>query len=73
VKLWLLKRTENSVGWDEYLGFVVAADDSTRAREMAHEAAREPWWLDSSQTSIEHIGEAAYPEDRVVLDSFNAG
>jgi hypothetical protein len=73
MRLWLLQRTDRDAGWDEYLGFVIAAHTRDRAREMAKEHSSESWWLDPSQTSIEDIGEAAFPEDRMVLDSFKAG
>ncbi len=74
MKLWLLERSKNSkTGWDEYLGFVIAASTPDRARAMASEKAGEGWWLDAKQTTVEYVGEAAFPEDRIILDSFRAG
>lgn len=74
MRLWLVKRSDaENLGWDEYLGFVIAAHTPERAREMAHEHARESWWQDPMRTPIEHVGEAAFPEERVILDSFRAG
>ena len=76
MKLWLLKRTTEDPGWDEYLGFVVRALDDEEARRIASEYTNgdegKQTWMDPSQVRCEYLGEG--PGDGgVVLDSFMAG
>lgn len=75
MKLYLLRRMD-SVGYDEYIGFVVSADNETEAREIASEQfadeGKDKWHsqLDVSATLI--ALNSTQPKG-IVLESFNAG
>ena len=60
------------MGWDEYVGFVVAAESPGDARILSYDRSREDRWLDETQTSVEVIGESETHRG-IVLDSFRAG
>lgn len=65
------------VGYDEFLGFVVAARDAEDAVALVserhgHDIGGTLPWIDLMV--VHHIGDAAYDVARdVVLESFNAG
>lgn len=72
--LYLLKRPDKDIRYDEYCGFVVRAPDEGSARFIvSNSTGREggQTWLDASKASCELI--APEGEAGVILDSFNAG
>ncbi len=75
MKLWLLMRTDRP-GWDEFLGFVVRAEEEPEARRVASEFTYgdegRRLWEDPSQVRCEYIGEGPGVAG-VVLESFQAG
>lgn len=77
MNLWLLKRTTEDTGYDEFLGFVVAAESEERCRALVSESSYgdegKATWLDPSQSRATQIGTAAQAEERIILDSFQAG
>jgi hypothetical protein len=72
MKIWLLKRM-GSVGWDEYLGFVISAPSPSEARAEAARVSDEEWWLDPKRTSCESVGVRNSNSTKIILSSFNAG
>lgn len=87
MKLWLLERAgDEGADWDEYVGFVVRAEDAEAARCEALIAAgiddwkfmkpenigpREPWWGDPELTTCVEV--TVDGPVGVVLDSFKSG
>lgn len=77
MNIYLLKR-DNKVGYDEYDGFVIAANTEDEARQMAAEEAADEGkniWLSpvSDDVRVVKIGINDYPNPEIILDSFNAG
>ena len=70
MKLWLLKAKE-VVGYDVYEGFVVRAESSRSARELASVHARDIRWKDREWSSCELVRLEMKPA--VILASFKAG
>lgn len=75
LKLFVLNLSD--VGWDQFNGFAVLAENETQARRLAQDAANageygkggEPW---INQATCEELTLWRGPA-RVVLSSFNAG
>lgn len=69
MQLYLVKRKdEDSVGWDDYIGGVIAANSIQEAKQIMDD-------LESAEWTGTLIAEIAHPSIKrgVVLDSFNAG
>lgn len=74
-KLYLLKRM-NDIDWDEYIGFVIAADTETEARDLAAQEAAdegEKVWGSQLECSCTLLAISTKHEKGIVLGSFNAG
>jgi hypothetical protein len=72
--LYLLKRDDSWIGYDEYVGFVVRAESEEQAREIVSKTNGQEGgktWLDASKASCDLIDQAGSPG--IILDSFNAG
>lgn len=74
MKLWLLKKLDEEVGWDEYAGFVIRAPTSDEARQIANAetfCSQVGEFLDPRKTSCEEL-KAEGPTE-VILSDFRAG
>ena len=74
-KLYLLKRMD-SVGYDEYDGFVVAADTETEARDFAAKESADEGagvWNSQLDCSCTLLALSSKHSKGIVLGSFNAG
>lgn len=67
--LYLLKRPEGTIGFDEFDSFVVSAKSHQAARKMLVDK----WHAYSGDVVSERIGESYDREPRIILGSFNAG
>ena len=73
MNIYLLERT-GRVGYDEYDGFVIAADTETEARSLCDSGDEGDIWGNQLDVSCTLIGEASENWERgIVLGSFNAG
>lgn len=81
LNLYLLKRPEDKVSYDEYDGFVIATDSEESARGMAKgdgtngdDSNREGFmsWRDEEATCI-FIGTTKTTKHSIILSSYNAG
>lgn len=72
MKIFALSRLDN-VCWDEYIGFVVCAEDEIDARKLAIErdSCSRSLWLDHARASCIEITQDC--ERGIILESFNAG
>jgi hypothetical protein len=72
MKLYLIERTGN-IGYDEYIGFVIAAENEAEARTIAAynsgDEGAEIW----KTAPIRCIADVTGETPGVVLESFNAG
>lgn len=71
--IYLVERTDQAKGYDEYHNWVVVAKTPGQARQLCtEEAADEPRevWLNADVTSL---GKAKDPTPRTILGYFNAG
>jgi len=78
MKLWLLQHDVKQYDYDCAQGFVVAAADERRARELCAEKGNpgdEGWefWLTSTKVTVTVIGDSLLPDEGVVLRDFLAG
>ena len=75
MKLWLIERHEDDVGYDESAGFVVRAETEHAARVLASKRRRgdenPSVWLDQNESSCEQITEEG--DEAVILTDFKAG
>jgi hypothetical protein len=76
MNLYLVK--QGNFVYDNYIGFVVAAETSLGARMLCakHDSfIGEPnkFWLDHDDVVCSHIGTAVATEPGIVLDSYNRG
>jgi len=73
-KLWLLTRAdEEKIGWDEYIGFIVSADNETEARQLITRPADEgDIWENELDTVCREIAPQTDEPKGIVMDSFNA-
>lgn len=75
--LYLLERSRiSAAGYDEAMGFVVAASNPDEARELASKQAGDEGaaaWLAPSLTTCREIGSGETQTSGVILRSFNAG
>lgn len=76
MKLYLIRRPEDDrIGWDEYLGFVIAALGAQAARGYAAARAadegRDTWY--AVDTTCILLAEHTDHSEGIVLGSFNAG
>lgn len=72
--LYLLKRPDKDIGYDEYCGFVVRAPDEGSARFIVSNSTGcegGMTWMDTTKSSCELIDPNG--EDGLILESFNAG
>jgi len=72
VNLYLLTRADDA-GYDEYVGFVVAAPSEGAARKTVQSWAKEPEGTWSREAKCARIGRAARGVQGILLDSFRAG
>lgn len=79
MKLYRIKRTDK-VGWDEFIGAVVAANSEAEARRMHpgggdHLNNYGEWPTDLRKIRVTFLGEAApdFDKPQVIMNSFNAG
>lgn len=75
MKLWLLNRTDN-IGYDEYAGYVIAAETENEARLIAavnHADEGSEVWEGQLTCTAECIADATNREAGIILESFNAG
>lgn len=75
--IWVIKRDQQKVGYDENAGHVIVAETEERVRAVAAEAAKDEGsavWLSGSFSWMFCLGEAD-PKfiEGVALTSFNAG
>jgi hypothetical protein len=75
MKLWLITRIDKEdIGWDEYIGFVVAAENETEARGLITRSADEgDIWNSQLKTICREIAPQTSEPAGIVLDSFRAG
>jgi hypothetical protein len=66
---YLIYRTDDDIGWDEYIGFVVCAKDKRQASKFIKQADERDFVV----WKIKNIGESVYKKPRILLESFNAG
>jgi len=74
--LYLLRRQDDDVGWDEYDGFVVCAASPQQARQVANAACADEGgvWGNAKLVSCRKIGCASKnTKVGIVLGSYNAG
>lgn len=72
-KMYLIERTDKSLGYDEYHNFVVIAATPTKAKELCMEESAdegEQVWLDAKVTVL---GTPKQTKPRIILGDFNAG
>jgi len=73
MNIYLLERT-GRVGYDEYEGFVIAADNETEARSLCDSADEGDIWGNQLDVTCTLIGIANDGVAKgIVLGSFNAG
>lgn len=76
MKLYLLTRNDKT-GYDEYLGYVIAADTETQARDIAAANAADEGaevWNSQLDCNVTLLAlNSTKREAGIVLDSFNAG
>ncbi len=72
MKIYLLKAV-NRVGYDEYDGFVVAAENETEARQIANDNSADDCriWNDPLKVRCERLKHTL--AKGLILGSFNAG
>lgn len=68
MKFWLV--TCNGYGYDEYDSFVIRADTSDRAKQLAEEEQKEVGGKSQNWTIVELTISG---EEEIILGSFNAG
>jgi len=75
MKLWLIERdADDDIGWDEFRGFVIAAEDEEAARKCAMERPGDEGADVWKKATCQLIGEANERVSAgVVLSDFNAG
>ena len=75
MKLFLIKRLETDyIGYDEYAGFVIAAERNGQARRMAIGQAADEGSEAWVRATCTQIGEAApYDVPTIVLRDYRAG
>lgn len=66
MKLFLINRLWDNVGYDEYMGFVVRAENKEDALAMCRQIS----YIEDEVEAIEILAEG---EPGIILDSFNAG
>jgi len=73
MSLYLLKRPDNDIGYDEVDGVIVCASTAKRARQMAADNCGDEGgvWLDPKRATCQLIHGAMSPG--IVLRSFRAG
>ena len=72
-KIYLLERTDDKLGYDQYLNFVVIAPSPNKAKELCMEMSAdegEQPWVDAKCTVI---GNPKDDKPRIILGDFNAG
>ena len=75
MKLYLLGRTD-VIGYDEFMGFVVAAPTSPEARKLANESSGDEGeiWSDCTLVKATCLGPASAGIKRgIILGSYHAG
>lgn len=75
MKLWLLNRTD-SIGYDEYTGYVIASETENEARLIAaqnHADEGGEVWEGQLTCTVECIALETNQGVGIVLESFNAG
>ena len=76
MKLYLLERVEQA-DWDQYDGFVIAAESPEAARILANREVTEYDncdWTNEDQVSCRRIAETSiFFQETVVISDFNAG
>lgn len=76
MKLYLLTRNDKT-GYDEYLGYVIAADNETQARDIAAANAADEGvevWNSQLDCNVTLLAiNSTKREAGIVLESFNAG
>lgn len=70
MKIWILTRV-GSVPYDQYDGFVVAAESAIEARQIAHEKDPNGAWQSARFSTTRELRIPTKPG--VILGSFNAG
>lgn len=72
MKIFVLHRLDD-IDWDEYIGFVVCAEDEIEARKLAIErdSCSRSLWLDHARASCIEITHDS--EKGIILESYNAG
>lgn len=74
MNIYLLARTDD-IGWDEFDSFVVAATNETKAFELIKEFDYGSYFNNRANVDVSIIGTTndSITDEKVVLDSFNAG
>ncbi len=75
MKLFLVSRLD-SIGWDEFDSFVVAAENEKSALEFHPTGDKKGgygWTMRKEDIGIECIGESNSKVEEVIIASFNAG
>jgi len=73
MNLYLIDRIGH-VGYDEFDGFVIAAESETEARSLCNQADEGDIWGNQLDATCELIGTAKDGTNKgVILESFNAG
>lgn len=78
MNLWSITRNEDSVGYDESAGHVIAARGEADARRIAATAAGDEGegpWFDELRSAVVLLGEAAVgvTDPGIVLSDFRSG
>lgn len=71
--LYIYLIAAHSYGYDDYIGFVIAARNESEARNLAarKDPSRKATWLSKSDVTKVGIADSLAP--CVLMDSFNAG
>lgn len=74
LKFYKVARDEDSVGYDEYDAFIVAAHSEYNARyivALKDKTVPDSVWLNKESATVTELSE--YKEPGIILGSFNAG
>jgi len=73
MKLYILDRNGQTIGWDEYDSFVVCAISPESARMLAYNKSGDEGsvWLDKWESNCKEL--KVSDVEKIVIGSFNAG
>lgn len=69
MNIYLIERTDENIGWDEYIGFIICAKSKKEAKSLMLSADE----INCAVWKITKVGVTQYKKAKILLDSFNAG